>query len=321
MTTWTTIDGREAAVLTSPDGTLTATVVPSLAMICSSLTVDGAELLGQREGLAAYADRGATMGIPLLHPWANRLGARRLAGHGRDTVDPASPLVPTDEHGLPIHGVRLTDQAWEIDEAGVDSEGRAAVAATLDVGVCPEILMLFPFPHRVGVRMALDDEGLEIRTQVSATGPDPVPIAFGWHPYVRLPGIERPCWRVSLPLARRAVLDGLGLPTGLDVPVAIPDGPLGDAVYDDLFPSVAADTRLAVEGGGRRIEVVFGEGYRVAQVYAPHDSEVLALEPMTAPTNAMVTGEGLQWVTPGESFTASFRVLVLRTPVAAFSPA
>jgi galactose mutarotase-like enzyme len=47
-------------------------------MVCCSLRHRGDELLGQRRGLAAYAATGSTMGIPFLHPWANRLDGRRL---------------------------------------------------------------------------------------------------------------------------------------------------------------------------------------------------------------------------------------------------
>ena len=54
-------------------GALTASFEPSASMVCASLTRDGEELLGLRDGLEAYVERGKTMGIPLLHPWANRL--------------------------------------------------------------------------------------------------------------------------------------------------------------------------------------------------------------------------------------------------------
>jgi len=35
-------------------------------MVCSSLQHDGAELLGRREGLEGYVERGKTFGISLL---------------------------------------------------------------------------------------------------------------------------------------------------------------------------------------------------------------------------------------------------------------
>jgi len=52
---------------------LEATFVPAAGMLCSSLRHRGQELLAQNAGVSAYAERGKTMGIPLLYPWANRL--------------------------------------------------------------------------------------------------------------------------------------------------------------------------------------------------------------------------------------------------------
>ena len=59
-------------------GGIEATFVPEAGMIGCSLRHRGEELLGQRHGLRGYVESGSTMGIPFLHPWANRLGAPRI---------------------------------------------------------------------------------------------------------------------------------------------------------------------------------------------------------------------------------------------------
>jgi galactose mutarotase-like enzyme len=52
-------------------------------------------------------------------------------------------------------------------------------------------------------------------------------------------------------------------------------------------------------------------GYPYTQVYAPADDDVVALEPMTAPTDALlVGGSELPVVAPGESFRAEFSITV-----------
>ena len=66
------VEGHSGLVLRSPAG-LSARFVPSAGMVCDSLTLDGTELLARGDGLAGYVGRGALCGIPLLHPWANRL--------------------------------------------------------------------------------------------------------------------------------------------------------------------------------------------------------------------------------------------------------
>ena len=55
------------------------------------------------------------------------------------------------------------------------------------------------------------------------------------------------------------------------------------------------------------MSVQYGAGYRYAQVLAPPGASFVCLEPMTAPTNALVTGECLA-VAPGETFTARFGI-------------
>jgi aldose 1-epimerase len=148
---------------------------------------------------------------------------------------------------------------------------------------------------------------------VLPTGDVAVPISFGWHPYLTLPRIVRPEWWVELPVRRRALLDAHGLPTGETEPVAIEPGPLGDRTYDDLFVELDSPAAFALEGGGRRIEVELGQGYPFAQVFAPTPGEeeaYICFEPMTAPVNALISGEQLDSVPPGGSFRAEFRIRV-----------
>jgi aldose 1-epimerase len=285
----------EPVVLRSPIGDLSATFVPGAGMVGSSLRHRDVELLGQREGLAHYAEGHSTMGIPLLHPWANRL-VREL---------PDSPLVTRDEHGLPIHGLLGGSPFWK-----VFASTSWAVGAELDFGAHPELLELFPFPHRLVLRANLGAHTLTIRTTMVAGPDDPVPIAFGFHPYLRLPEVPRSTWRVELPAMEHLELDGLSIPTGNSEHVPADCFVLGSRVYDDGYASLRRGARFALSGGGRRIVVRLDAGYPFAQVYAPANDDVICFEPMTAPTNALVSGDGLAWVPAGSSYTATFSISV-----------
>jgi aldose 1-epimerase len=277
-------DGFEAVELSSPE--LTAAFVPGLNMIGCSLEHGGEELLGQRGGLAAYAERGSSMGIPLLHPWANRLDAE-LAGHN----------LKRDANGLPMHGLLTARPGWAITGSAAD-DGFAAVMARFGF-VDDELLAVFPYPHELRMDVRLEDSRLSIETTLTATGEVAVPVAFGYHPYLRKPA---PDARFELPVGRRAVLDERGIPTG-----ELTD-PVDQEEYDDLFTDIAGDFVLA--GGGRRVTVAFDEGYPWAQVYAPAGADFVCFEPMTAPTNALVSGDGLHQVPPGESRSARFSISV-----------
>jgi aldose 1-epimerase len=288
------MSARETIALTSPAGDLEAQFVPSLAMVCTSLRHRGEELLHRRHGLDAYAERGSTLGVPLLHPWANRLD-RAIE----------SSLVPRDPNGTPIHGVLPSALPFAVEhrEAG-------ELRATFDTDAAPALLDVFPHPHRLEVHALLSDTALRLRTTLTAAGGEAVPVAFGYHPYLRLPGVPRPEWLVRIPVRRRLLLDERMLPTGASEPVEPIQGALGERTFDDGFAEVEPPAEFVLAGRGLRLSVAFEQGYPFAQVYAPGGQELIAYEPMTAPANALESGEGLGHARPGEPYAAAFSIRV-----------
>lgn len=284
-------------------GEITATFLPGLGMLGSSLRHRGDELLGRVDDIETAAAAGSTCGIPLLHPWANRLDGPRYRVSGREVeLDTASPLLHLDAKGLPIHGVPWSRLAWDVmDESGARLEARLGWGS-------PELLALFPFPHRLELAVSLDPAGLTLATELVAGEDGPVPVSFGFHPYLRLPGLERDAWRLAVPSMRQLVLDGRGIPNGEERAFPGFDGPLGELDFDDGFADLPEHPSFSLQGGGRRISVTLSEGYTHAQVFAPAGQAFVALEPMTAPTNALASGRGLRLVSAGSSFRATFRI-------------
>ena len=70
--------------------------------------------------------------------------------------------------------------------------------------------------------------------------------------------------------------------------------------------------RFAVWAAGRGVALELLEGYPFAQIYAPRGRDFICFEPMTAPTNALRSGDGLSVLAPGEEYRASFRVSAWR---------
>jgi aldose 1-epimerase len=303
------VDGFEALTLAGdgPDG-IELTVVPEAGMVGCSLKHRGEELLGQRGGLERYVAERSTMGIPLLHPWANRVDRRQFRVGGREVDLWAHPgLYTLGPKGLPIHGLLAAAAGWSVDRHEDTPDGPRLVGA-FDFAAREDLMTVFPFPHQLQIEFGISGATLTITTTVRASGDTPVPISFGYHPYFRLPGVERTAWSVEIPVSKRVVLNVDEIPTG-DVEAAeVPPGPLGSRTFDDEFQ--APSEPFALEGGGRRIEVSFDEGFPFAQVYAPDDDDVIAFEPMTAPTNALVSGQDLRLLEPGESYRAVFSVRV-----------
>ena len=296
----------EAVVLAGDD--LRASFVPAAGMIGCSLEHRGEELLVQRGGLDAWRGTGRSFGLPLLHPWANRLRDWRYAVAGRAvTIDRSRGVVRADEHDLPIHGALAAAEDWDIVDAGAEG-GAAWLEAALDYGRRDDRLAVFPFRHRLELAIRLEGDTLTITTTV-VPGENEVPLAFGWHPWLMLPGVPRAEWELTQPARVAYTLDSRKLPTGERTEVPAERAPLGDRALD-THSAVPEDARFALSGGGREIAVEWAGGYRYAQVFAPTALDVACLEPMMAPVAALSTGDELETVQPGESASAAFRVRV-----------
>ena len=301
------VEGFDAVTLAA--GPLEATFVPSLGMVGTSLRHAGEELLDRRAGLRAYRDTGAVMGIPILHPWANRLARDEVIVAGHRVRLPGPPAVRRDEHGLPIHGLLGAHPGWSVHEA--DADGHAArLSARLDFAADERLMAAFPVAHEIALDATLTAGALRIATTVRATGALPVPIAFGYHPYLRLPRVDRADWRVRMPARRHLELDERGIPTGAGTPEVAVDFRLADAAFDDAYDGIADGAVFSVAGGGREIRVGFDAGYPAAQVFSPPGAPFICFEPMTAPTNALCSGMGLRSAAPGDAFTAVFTIAV-----------
>jgi aldose 1-epimerase len=291
--------------LKDPSSALTATYVPVAGMICTSLSDGGVEFLGQRRGLDAYVTDGKTMGIPILYPWANRLSASNYDVDGAVvTLIPGSGGVRTDDHGAPMHGVLAAYPGWL-----VSSQSENQVTAVLDFGGQPRLLASFPFPHVLTMTATLADRRLTVATTVMATTAASVPLCFGFHPYVQLPDLPRGEWLLQTPTMRHLPVDTDGIPTGATGEWPGGTETLLDTEFDDGFDQVRDGSVFAISGGGRRVEVMFEKGYPAAQIFAPRTDNLIGLEPMAAPTDALRRGD-YPVATPGKPATAIFSIKV-----------
>ena len=179
----------------------------------------------------------------------------------------------------------------------------------LDFGEHPELLAAFPFPHTLEIEASLSIDRLRIATTVRPTSATAVPIAVGFHPYLRLPGVPRAGWQVTLPPRRHLVLDSRGIPTGAGERQPATRFELDDCDFDDAYDGLASRSTFSVSGEGRTITVELESGYPAAQVFSPRGKDFICFEPMTAPTNALRSGAGLRRVAHG-AFNASFSIAV-----------
>jgi aldose 1-epimerase len=309
------LEGFRTVTLGGRDGELQATFAPDAGMVCCSLRHRGDELLAQREGVRAYAERGKTMGIPLLYPWANRLaGFGYPTAHGDVRLSRGDRLLMRDEHGLPIHGVLPGALPWELDEGDSGGERlRARLRWRL-----PPLLAIFPFEHELELSASVVGVMLVIEVRVRACAREAVPVSFGFHPYLSLGDCNRRGWEIELPVSRRLALDERMIPTGASEPFDRRRFALADGTWDDAFDGVTEPPVFTVSAGlpgargarAQSIELELRRGFPYAQLYAPAGEDFVCFEPMTAPTDALRSGRNLPHVAAGELFSSAFAIVV-----------
>jgi aldose 1-epimerase len=298
--------GDLSHTVTIAAGDTVAEFVPAANMVCHSLRVGGAQLLDLGHGVPAYARAGKTMGIPLLYPWANRLSHRGYEAAGRRvTLPEPDGRYPLDPGGLPIHGALPGDLIWDVEQPPEADR----VRARLRWDSAP-LLELFPFEHELELEAVVSDGALSIATTVRASGPAPVPVSFGFHPYLKLPAGQRETWHVELGAAQRLELDDRMIPTGARRPLSPRSFELADSSWDDGLAGLDDPPVFAAVADGRRLSVTFHEGFGWGQVYAPPGHDFICFEPMTAPTDALNSGEGLRVLEPGQEHRARFTVML-----------
>lgn len=296
---------------------LAATIVPAAGMNLVSLEVDGVDRLALPMPLAEFMTTAKTGGVPLLHPWANRLRGDRWNFDGVEVDLAGVDGLKRDSGGLPMHGLLLRESGWSVSAVGEE-----AVEGVLHWSKDHPCFAAFPFPHLVSVRWTVrredGDEGVvhaSCRLQVEA-GEVAVPIATGWHPYLRpTPAAATDSIVLELPSARRAMLDESGLPVlGGDgratlEPAEDVSGPIGSRRFDDLFFVGDTGWTAAVVAGEARVELEVDAAWRWMQIFTPDGSDAVCIEPMLAPTSALVDGGALR-VDAGERFEAGFTIHV-----------
>ncbi|MGO9750038.1 MAG: hypothetical protein ACLP8S_34475 [Solirubrobacteraceae bacterium] len=302
-----TQDGFDLVRLGSRDAlALQASFAAQVGMTCCSLRHRGVELLGERHGLTGYASCGITMGMSVMHPWANRLSSWKYTACGATVRLPVSPLLHTDRWGLPINGVQSCGRAWVLEDSGAVGES-ASLDATLPFDSDPRQLELFPFPHRLHLRAEVTGRCLCISTEIQATGGVPVPACLGYRLYLRREQ-PRADATIVLPARQRVVTDERLLPTGATEQLEMSASTLGVDDLHEVFV-LGADRRLTIASDARRLTLEPLTGFRLAQVRTIASEPHVMVEALTAAPDAL-TRDLFAVATPGRPYRAALRLSI-----------
>src|SRR3954451_4744326 len=255
-------------------------------------------VLGYGEDEQAASGRGQ-----LLAPWPNRIRDGRYSFDGRDLqLSLSEPAAHNATHGL----VRWA--AWTVEEQTPHS-----------VSLVYRLMAQTGYPWTVDLHVVhdLSADGLTVTVTATNLSNRRAPYAVGAHPYLTAGSGPVDAWELTLPAATRLVVDEQMIPTGredvrdtdLDFRMT---RPIRTTSLDTAFTDLSADADGRVEvavrdpGSGEGTALWMDGHHHWLQVFTgdelpAHARESLAVEPMTAPPNAFVTGEDLTVLEPAGS--------------------
>ncbi|WP_405068410.1 aldose 1-epimerase family protein [Kribbella sp. NBC_01510] len=264
------------------------------------LTYDGRPvLLGYGEDEPAHAGIGQH-----LFPWPNRISDGKYTFQG---VDQQLALTePTRQNA--IHG--LTRWAnWERADDGTDP---AVVEAGHRLHGQPG------YPHQLDLRLTyrLGDDGLTVDATATNVGASDAPYGYGTHPYLSVGRRIDECVLEFSAAEWLEVSPERMTPIGLTPVAGSPfdftaGRVLGELDIDNAFTGLGGGSwSVALTDPDTGAKAVLTSDTPWLQLYtgAAIGRTALAVEPMTCPPNAFITGQDLIVLKPGESHTTTLRV-------------
>ncbi|MGW0802617.1 aldose epimerase family protein [Nonomuraea sp. NPDC002799] len=239
----------------------------------------------------------------ILAPWPNRVEGASwwLDGHEQRLV------VTEPELGHANHGLL----------AATDFCVREQRQDAVTLGTTISAAEGYPFELDVSVSYRLRDDGIATTITVRNLGAARAPVALGAHPYLRVGDVPTARLRMRLHADHVWPLDERHVPVGR-VPRTVADVLVSEsprhATYESSSPGTTISHALT-SPDGRRVTLTADGAYRFTQVWIAGDlasddgpREAIAIEPMTAPPNALRSGVGLHWVEAGTQWTTGWGI-------------
>ena len=283
----------------------TSAIISTRGAALVSLKVNGLKLAGALSALENETYNGS-----VLSPWQNRLEAGRWKNRGGNSYQ--NPINET-ARGNALHGL-LFDQEFEAEKIS-DSKVLLTKLSEGSVG--------FPFSYLLQVTYELTDSGLVCSFEVTNHSDTEMPFVIGFHPYLTLGdevaeltlfGSAKSHYNQNpnkIPVEKHLVAG-----TKWDISKGIK---VGEAGFDDYFTDLEfidgkAKTRL-VSANGKAVELWQDASMKHLIIYTTNEYpgeegivSAVAVEPASAPANALATHEDVIWLAEGQKTSGSWGI-------------
>lgn len=246
-----------------------------------------------------------------MTPWPNRVADARWELDGRtQQLDVTEPARGHASHGL-LRNTQLM------------LESKTSHRVSLRGEIHPQHGWPFRLTHRVSYTLEADG-ALTVAQTLTNHSPQAAPAAFGSHPFLRLGDVPSAELTLTVDAERWIEADPQTL-----IPVGIREasGTAFDFRQGRQVGSAPLDVCLtgltAAEGGRHEARLTAADGrtltlwsdpvFAYTHVFVtdrlPGRDAAVAVEPMTAPADALNSGQGLRWLEPGQSLTGSWGLI------------
>ena len=288
----------EIVHIKSPDGTAYFEVIPAFGGMLTQLNWAGNVIKIPFENQFAKSENPYHPSA-LLSPWVNRVRNGNYSFEGRNYQLP----INEPNLGNAIHGL-LARMPFDIS--------LEASKATLTYHYDAEE-KAYPFPFEMQLSCSFSvDNSFQLQFQAKNTGSGNMPFACGWHPYFNLTQGNLADWIIRFDSISKFHSDSQMIPLREESFDASAGVDLGKEVLDNVFRLEPKTKHITNLYNKQKKESLYLEqssiDFPFLVVFAPENSNCVAIEPMSANTDAFNTGDGLRILAPNEIFQSSVKI-------------
>jgi aldose 1-epimerase len=245
----------------------------------------------------------------VLFPWPNRVRDGRWSSDGV-------------EHQLLVNEPELDNASHGLVRGHLFSAERPlsdTVCLTTTLGSAPG----YPFEVSLAITYQALHDGLRVSSVITNQGPGRAPVALGFHPYLRIGDTPMQDLTLEVPAGLVLDFDARLLPVGSHETAEPRHLPLREAELNhcygklDVVEQQVRHRLLAPDG--RSLEMRTDPSFGWVQVFTnrifPRDGQLvsaIAVEPMTAPPDALNSGTDLIWLEPGQDWSGAWSLHLTR---------
>ncbi len=238
----------------------------------------------------------------LLTPWVNRVRNGNYSFKGKNYQLPINELAL----GNAIHGL-LARKSFTL----VNQSSSSITLMHEYKGEEPN----YPFPFQFQYTYTLTDSGtLEVTFEALNTGVGPLPFACGWHPYFSFPDTTVADLEINFKPISRFLSDSQMIPLKEENLIGKQQFKFSTDKIDHVFrlePMEIHRTEFIDTKHQKRLILEQSSIlFPFLVVFQPEGFSSVAIEPMTANTDAFNTGDGLIELAPSEAFSGQIRLSI-----------